>query len=388
MPSLQARHARSCDLGRPWTPAQLQKDGSDPLDGCTCKPLFHVVVREGPKKTHRQRVGRDRREAERALNKVEVTVDEGDWRPHLNIRFNDWADKWEASLETKETTARGYKDTAAYAKKVFGHKIVRRLTAADIAEFNAFLREKPITASTRAKHLRVLGACLQAAIPAGYAASNPVRELPRQQRPKPEKRESAYFLNDELPKLFNELHDELHKTLCLVALKTGMRQGELVALRWRDVDLTERVIRVRATYTMGVLSTPKNHERRDVDITSDVVDLLGAWWGECGSPPDDMLVFPGNGTHGYLVDTTIRRVLYDAMEDAGVERLGPTGTKRTWHSLRHSFAKRALESGAQVTWLQRHLGHSSLEVTNGRYGHWERAERRRQAEIMEGVFGV
>jgi integrase len=51
-------------------------------------------------------------------------------------------------------------------------------------------------------------------------------------------------------------------------------------------------------------------------------------------------------------------------------------------------AKRALESGAQITWLSRHLGHSSLKVTSDVYGHWERAERRRQAELMAGGFGV
>jgi integrase len=49
-------------------------------------------------------------------------------------------------------------------------------------------------------------------------------------------------------------------------------------------------------------------------------------------------------------------------------------------------AKRALESGAQITWLSRHLGHSSLKVTTDIYGHWERAERKLQAAKMEGAF--
>ena len=59
-----------------------------------------------------------------------------------------------------------------------------------------------------------------------------------------------------------------------MALKTGMRQGELFALRWTDVDLEQAVIRVRSSYTGGALSTPKNRERRDVDLISDVVELL------------------------------------------------------------------------------------------------------------------
>ena len=73
---------------------------------------------------------------------------------------------------------------------------------------------------------------------------------------------------------------------------------------------------------------------------------------------------------------------------ASIPREGPTGEKRTFHSLRHTYAKRALESGRQITWLSRHLGHSTLKVTTDIYGHWERAERRREAHQMEGVFGI
>ena len=76
------------------------------------------------------------------------------------------------------------------------------------------------------------------------------------------------------------------------------------------------------------------------------------------------------------------------MVGAGIPRVGPTLEKRTFHSFRHTFAKRALESGAQITWLSRHLGHSSLKVTTDIYGHWERAERKLQAAKMEGAFPV
>jgi integrase len=116
--------------------------------------------------------------------------------------------------------------------------------------------------------------------------------------------------------------------------------------------------------------------------------MLGAWWGRCGKPEDSALVFP-NVDSGHLANTTIlRRELYPAMVRAEIPREGPTGEKRTFHSLRHTFAKRALENGRQITWLSRHLGHSSLKVTTDTYGHWEAAERKREARQMEGVFGV
>ena len=173
-----------------------------------------------------------------------------------------------------------------------------------------------------------------------------------------------------------------------MALKTGMRQGELIALRWGDVDLDDAVVRVRSSYTGGALGTPKNRERRDVDLISDVVELLGRWRDEHVASFDE-LVFPSeNGVSFLSAAVLLRRHLYPAMAAAEIQRVGPTHEKRTFHSFRHTFAKRALESGAQITWLSRHLGHSSLKVTTDVYGHWERAERKLQAAKMEGAFPI
>jgi integrase len=174
-----------------------------------------------------------------------------------------------------------------------------------------------------------------------------------------------------------------------VALKTGMRQGELLALTWRDVDLVYSVIHVRRTFTDYNLGSPKNHEKREVFVTEDVVTMLGAWWGECGKPSDEKLVLPGATKTGYLNPQVILRPeLYPAMERAGIPRVGPTGEKRTFHSLRHTFARIAIEHNRPIFWLSTHLGHSSLDVTSTVYGHFEKATRKRKAEAMAGVIGV
>jgi integrase len=116
--------------------------------------------------------------------------------------------------------------------------------------------------------------------------------------------------------------------------------------------------------------------------------MLGAWNGLAGRPSESSLVFAGTtGAHLWPM-TILRRELYPAMVGAEIDRVGPTGAKRTFHSFRHTFAKRALESGRRITWLSKHLGHSSLAVTTGVYGHWEAAEKKAQAEQMAGVFGV
>ena len=75
MASLQARHSRKCATNKPWTTL-------DNIVGCTCPrgPLFHIVVREGGR-AHKTAVGRNVREAKRALAKVTVDVDDGSYRP-------------------------------------------------------------------------------------------------------------------------------------------------------------------------------------------------------------------------------------------------------------------------------------------------------------------
>jgi integrase len=76
------------------------------------------------------------------------------------------------------------------------------------------------------------------------------------------------------------------------------------------------------------------------------------------------------------------------MTSAGIRRVGPTQEKRTFHSFRHTFAKRALESVRRSLGSLANLGHSSLKVTTDIYGHWERAERKLQAAKMENAFPV
>jgi hypothetical protein len=84
--------------------------------------------------------------------------------------------------------------------------------------------------------------------------------------------------------------------------------------------------------------------------------------GRDGRPDDDTLVFPGTGKEGYLNAFALGRgVLYPAMERAGIDRVAPTGEKRTFHSFRHTYARCALQSGADIFWLQRQMGHSSYQ---------------------------
>ena len=337
MASVQARHSRLCAREGAWTPAREVGKANE----CTCRPMFYVVFRDGAGKLIRERSGPNRQQAERLRDKRSVELFEGNYQPVQTVAFREWGPRWLSMLERKASTVASYESTVAYATGVFGDHPVSQLGPDSIAGFNRVLRERGLSDSTRAKHLRVLGACLASAVEHGLARENPVKRLPRSEKPRPARKEAAYFENDELPPLFAVIEEGLYRTIFLAALKTGIRQGELLALTWADIDLQEKTIHVRRSFTGGELTTPKNHLQRSVHLTGEVVEHLDWWRAECASPPSQTLVFPGERKDGgcLAASSLLRRHLYPAMQRAGIPRAGPTGQPRTFHSFRHTFAQ-------------------------------------------------
>jgi hypothetical protein len=121
MASLQVRHSRRCAIGKSWTPY-------DKTANCDCRPTFYVVVREGLK-VHREHVGKNRRDAKRALPRVQSQEDDGSFRPIQNKRVSAFADEWPKMLERKETTKDSYASTMGYAKEAFGPRNMRQVGA-------------------------------------------------------------------------------------------------------------------------------------------------------------------------------------------------------------------------------------------------------------------
>jgi len=400
--SLQARHSRSCGL-HPWTPFEA----ATKAHGCTCSPSYYVAHRVGGK-LKRDRLGPlTRKDAQRALDALRGDVARRRYRALEEIAFDEWADRWLEGLTGKANTKRVYGTTLELAKATFGQTKVRDLDASDARRFLDAIRAanaermkkanaarakkgepmREVSPATLAKHLRQLGACLEAAISEGYAERNPVRELHKTARPKVAKSKPAYYTDDELARLWPELAERpMYAALCKAAVLTGLRFGELAALEWDDVDLLNRELHVGKAYTPGIgVTPPKSGEARTIDLTPQAAALFESWLAESGS---DGLVFEreeGGHLHG---DYTRRSVLYPALERAGVPRVGERGRERDFHSFRHTFARVALEHGAEITWVQKQLGHSSITLTVDLYGSWARSAEKAQAEKLGAAFPV
>lgn len=395
MASLQVRHSRKCS----HVPGEQEAVAKADERGCGCAMAYTVVTwMDG--KPERENVGTDRKEAEKRLERIGFAIEENDYKPPQHTRFSTFADDWLASLRRRSTTHRNYAVTLEYAKRAFGRKYVSKLGVADVRKMLELIereyreRQKPkageesrdVSPNTLAKHLRQLGTCLEAARIEKLLAENPAKFLPAGQKPKPRKRRANYFTDAELVRLWPELASRpVHLTACKLAVTTGLRHGEIAGLGWSDVDLLDGELHLRAQFTGGELvDTTKDNQPRTLDLVPAARALLESWYTETG---DDGLVVE-NETGGYLDASKMRKVLYAAMERAGIPRVGERGGTRDFHSFRHTFARVALEHGAQLEWVQAQLGHSSITLTRDLYGHWSREAEKREAERLEGAFAV
>ena len=391
MASLQVRHQRGCALSKPWTVPDVE--------GCDCSPTYNVVSRVDGKLV-REKVGTDRAEADKRLARIAIHFEEDTYEPPKHGRFSAFADDWLEGLRRRPTTHSNYSVTLTYAKLAFGRKYVSKLGVADVRKMLELVekeyrdRQKPkqgeepreVSPTTLAKHLRQLATCLESAVAEGLLKENPVKRMPKSSKPKARKKLPAYFTDAELARLWPELAGRpVYLTACKLATTTGLRIGEIAGLAWADVSFTEGELHIRQQFTAGALvDRTKDNEPRVVDLVPAARTLLEQWFASTG---DDGLVLE-NETGGYLDASNTRKVLYRALEKAGIPRIGERGGTRDFHSFRHTFARVALEHGTPLEWVQAQLGHSSITLTRDLYGHWSRKAEKVAAGRLEGAFTV
>lgn len=140
-----------------------------------------------------------------------------------------------------------------------------------------------------------------------------------------------------------------------LGLKTGLRLGELLALRWADVDLVAGKVVVRRSVARGQIGTPKNGRSREVPLSAEAIKVLKAHRHLRGE-----LVFC-NADGGLLKKSECKWPLWRACKRAGLRPLG-------WHVLRHTFASHLAMRGVPLKAVQELLGHATIEMTM-RYAH-------------------
>jgi site-specific recombinase XerD len=184
------------------------------------------------------------------------------------------------------------------------------------------------------------------------------------------------FAPEEVWALVCAAGSEQDAAIYLTAAFTGLRMGELLALRWRDVDFTGATIRVRASYAAGHMTTLKSGKVGAVPMAPDVASALAERGRRENWVGDDDLVFAGE-LGRYLDGSALRRRYKDALSRAGLCPL-------RFHDLRHKFGTRMIAK-ADIRRVQEWTGHADIQTTM-RYLHY--APHAEDAALVAEAFRV
>ena len=188
--------------------------------------------------------------------------------------------------------------------------------------------------------------------------------------PKETKKEMRVMSRDEQQNLIGYLLDDMDecKFGILLSLFTGIRIGELCALRWENISLEDRTIRINSTMqrlqdydgetkTRIIIGTPKSDtSKRTIPLTDQAAELCGRMY------PRSKAAYVLTGTEKYMEPRTLQYRLEKYTGDCGLEGVH-------FHTLRHTFATRCVEVGFEIKSLSEILGHASTTITLDRYVH-------------------
>jgi hypothetical protein len=187
-------------------------------------------------------------------------------RPGTGTRFMDVAEDWMLHGERKRSTLRDYRYTLdGHLLRAFGDQEIAGITRQGIERWHArYPRSR-----TAEKVLVVLGAIMRYAQRRDLITSNPVEKVER--HPVRYSGDHDIHSREEIDALVRAGPDGQDAAIFLTAALTGLRRGELLALRWRDVDFPRQAIRVRANLSYGELVTPKSGKVRVVPMVDEAL---------------------------------------------------------------------------------------------------------------------
>lgn len=254
---------------------------------------------------------------------------------------------------------------------VFGHRRVEDITGREI---EAWRNSMTTSARTRNKLLIQLNGIFKRARRVYGLRVNPCDDVEKLREPRYSDLE--VFSPEEILALVRAAEDEQDAAIFLTAAFTGLRLGELLALRWRDVDFAGWTIRVRASYSGGHLTTPKSGKVRAVPLAPNVASALARLAQNRRRASDEDLVFPGVFGE-YLCGNALRKRYKKALRDAGLRQL-------RFHDLRHTFGTRMIGK-ADIMRVKEWMGHAYVQTTM-RYLHF--VPRPEDAQLVAEAFAT
>jgi integrase len=279
----------------------------------------------------------------------------------------------------KPSTVRGYRNAIkVHLLPVFGDMKLEDITVQEIERWRAGMSsvrvQRELSNKTKNNLLVLMHAIFRHAVKVYGLPANPVASVDRFRV-----RSSGdiqVFSPEEVWALVRAAGSEADAAIFLTAAFTGLRRGELLGLRWRDVDFAGSTIRVRASYAAGKLTTPKSGKVRAVPMAPDVASALAKLGDRERCTGDDDFVFAGEAGPPLDGDALSSRYR-DALARAGLRPL-------RFRDLRHTFGTRMIAK-ADIRRVQEWMGHADIQTTM-KYLHY--APRDEDAELVAEAFAT
>lgn len=268
--------------------------------------------------------------------------------------FSNAADEWLAYSENvrdcKPSTMRDYRNMARVLVREFGSRKIETITTQDI---DLWISGYGGSNRTRQKYLVCLGSIFKRAMKVYGLPRNPADLV---ERPRVRRAAKIDVLRpEEVLALVRAAESDQDAAIFHTAAFAGLRMGELLALRWRDVDFTRRTIHVRENWTQGETTTPKGGTERAVPMAEEVAERLARLGQREHFVADDDLVFcTARGQH----------VGYKSLKERYRAALRAANLREDFrfHNLRHTFGStviRHADSREVMEWM----GHADLTTT-------------------------
>ena len=340
-------------------------------------------------------LGKTQAEVKEKLKKALVEARQVDFAKSGKYTVGAWMDEWFENVAkikvrpSSHQTYKGYIDN--HIKPNIGNIPLEKLTTMDLQKFYRKLltkgrverieskeQSKGLSAKTVRNINQVISSAMDLAVVQKIIPTNPTNAC---ELPKVEHQEMQTIPAEQLQAFLEEARASGVYEMYYIELATGLRRGELLGLKWQDIDWKNGIIKVRrqvARVDGQIVEAPlkTKNSYRAVTISQQAIEVLK----EQKRKTNDAYVFPSpNG--GPISPDSVNNMLKRVLERAGIPKV-------RFHDLRHTFATIALQNGVDIKTVSGMLGHFSAGFTLDTYAHVTTSAQKEAAQTMGNVLSM